>query len=127
MKRANRAGWRQIGGKLLYLKSAAEQRYASYLQWLMINKVIWMWYYEPKTFWFEGIKRGVVSYKPDFKIVNNDETQYWVEVKGYMDGKSKTKIKRFAKYFPKETLIVVDKNWFARNSGKLKGLVPGWE
>jgi hypothetical protein len=57
------------------------------------------WEFEPKTFYFEDIKRGCVSYTPDFYLPEEDK---WVEVKGWMDSKSKTKIKRFKKYFPEE-------------------------
>lgn len=118
----------EINDKAYPFKSKSEHRYARYLEWLRINENIHSWEYEPKTFWFEGIKRGCVSYKPDFCIIEKHPVDfYWVEVKGYMDAKSLTKIKRFRKYFPNETLIIIDSNWFKRNSGKLKGLVPGWE
>jgi hypothetical protein len=69
----------------------------------------------------------VVSYLPDFKVTDLNETYYWVEVKGFMDAKSRTKIKRFKKYFPQETLLVVSKNWFKTNSKKLKGIIKEWE
>lgn len=83
--------------------------------------------HEPNTFWFEGIKRGVVSYLPDFLVLENDGKSYYVEVKGYMDAKSKTKIKRFAKYYPKERLIVIDSKWFKRNNPMMRKLIKGWE
>lgn len=126
MKRVNQAGWHEVGGQRCYFRSKAERRYATYLEWLRINFNIEKWEYEPKTFWFEGIRRGVVSYKPDFKITKTPTSHYWVEVKGYMDAKSLTKIKRFNKYFPEESLIVVDSNWFKSNSPKLKHLIPDW-
>ena len=90
-------------------------RFAFYLQLLKRAEEILDWEYEPHTFWFEGIKRGCVSYKPDFRIFKKDGKHYWVEVKGYMDAKSKTKIKRFAKYFPEEELRIIDKSWFSKN------------
>ena len=74
-----------------------------------------MWEHEPSTFWFENIKRGVRSYLPDFRVWNVDGTHYWVEVKGYMDSKSKTKIKRFKKYYPNEPIYIVDKEWFRKH------------
>jgi formylmethanofuran dehydrogenase subunit A len=52
---------------------------------------------------------------PDFLVTKTDGTTYWVEVKGYMDAKSLTKIKRFKKYYPLETLVVVDADWFKTN------------
>ena len=57
---------------------------------------------------FEAIKFGTRSYRPDFKIYNNNGTIEYHEVKGYMDAKSKTKIKRMAKYYPKIKLIIID-------------------
>lgn len=125
------AGWHEIGGQRCFFRSKSEKRYCSYLEWLRINQNIQTWSYEPKTFWFNqggaNLLRGTVSYKPDFLVTCNDNSHYWVEVKGFMDAKSKTKINRFAKYFPKEKLEVVDSSWFSRNSPKLKGLVPGWD
>jgi hypothetical protein len=78
------------------------------------------WEHEPQTFWFETIKRGVRSYLPDFKVTLHDGTHYWVEVKGYMDAKSHTKLKRFAKYYPKEKLILMTGDWFKKNEWKIK-------
>lgn len=121
------AGWHEFGERKYYMRSKAEYRFSCYLEWLKKIGNIHSWEYEPKEFWFEPIKRGCVSYKPDFLVTSNDSSHYWVEVKGYMDAKSKTKISRFKKYFPHEKLEVVDAKWFSRNSKKLKSLVPGWD
>jgi len=125
MTRTNKAGWREIGDKRCYFKSAWEANYARYLQWLKENGRIIDWEYEPQDFWFKEIKRGVRSYKPDFKV-SHETYHYWVEVKGYYDSKSLTKIKRFRKYYPKEILTVIDKEWFAQY-GKIYSFIPGWE
>lgn len=74
--------------------------------------IIKTWEHEPQIFWFNEIKRGTRSYLPDFKVTLSDGSHYWVEVKGYFDSKSLTKIKRFHKYYPGEKLIVVSKEWF---------------
>jgi len=118
-------GWAEIGGKRHYFKSLWEYNYACYLQWLKSLDQIKEWEYEPKTFWFEGIRRGVTNYKPDFRVTENNDSTHWDEVKGYMDQKSKTKIKRFKKYFPEETIRVVGAEWFKKF--KWKTLVPGWK
>lgn len=118
-------GWLTIGGKPIYFRSRWERNYARYLEFLKQFNHIMDWQYEPKTFWFEGIKRGVVSYKPDFYVIESDTT-YWVEVKGYMDSKSKTKLRRFRKYFPDENIIVVEEKWFNANK-QFRGLIKGWE
>ncbi len=122
-----RSAWRTIGGQRKYFRSRWEANFARYLEYLKANNHIRFWRYEPKIFWFEGIKRGTNNYLPDFKVTKLDGTHYWVEVKGYMDAKSKTKIKRMKKYFPDEELIVRGKKWFGENASKIKILCPGWE
>jgi hypothetical protein len=54
--------------------------------------------FEPKVFTFP-IKRGTKGYTPDFYLPKHDE---WLEVKGYLDDKSKIKLKRFKRYYPDE-------------------------
>ncbi|MFO7745447.1 MAG: DUF1064 domain-containing protein [Psychroflexus sp.] len=120
-------GWRKLGHKSYYFRSKWEANYGRYLYFLKKEKQIKDWEHEPKTFWFENIKRGVRSYLPDFKVIQKNGEYYWVEVKGYYDRKSLTKIRRFRKYYPNEKLVLVDKNWFAKNAGVLKPLIKGWE
>lgn len=114
-----KCGWLNLDGKRIYFRSGWEARYAKYLTWLKRHKKIVEWEHEPKTFWFEGIKRGCVSYLPDFRVDDCEGNSYWVEVKGWMDAKSKTKIKRFRKYYPHEKLIVIDGSWFRKNGAKI--------
>lgn len=104
------AGWYKIAGKKYYFRSGWEVVYARYLQWLKNKEKIQKWEYEPKTFWFKKIKRGIRSYTPDFRIYNWTGTIEYHEVKGYMDSKSKTKIKRMAKYYPTIILIIIDED-----------------
>jgi hypothetical protein len=122
-----KSAWREIGGKRKFFRSKWEANYARYLEYLKCQKIIADWLHEPETFWFEGIKRGCVSYLPDYKVLLPDGSHYWVEVKGYMDDRSKTKIKRFEKYFPKESLKVIDGTWFKKNNSKLRIICPNWE
>ena len=68
------------------------------------------WEFEPDIFWFLKIKRGVRSYKPDFKVFNSNGTVEYHEVKGWMNPKSKTKLKRMAKYYPNIKMILVDRD-----------------
>ena len=114
-----------LGG--LFFRSAWEANYARYLNFLIERGQIQKWEFEPETFWFEKIKRGVRSYMPDFKIYRLDETSYFVEVKGWMDDKSKTKIKRMAIYHPKIELIVFDKTDYAKLKKQFAGVLPFWE
>jgi len=109
-----RCGWREIGGYRKYYRSRWEANYARYLEYLRGRGDIVSWAHEPTTFWFEGIKRGVTSYLPDFHVVYTDGREEYHEVKGWMDSKSVTKLKRMAKYHPQVVLIVVDKKVYTK-------------
>lgn len=123
MIRTNKAAWLTIDGKPMYFRSQWEGQYAMYLEFLKKQGVIASWEHEPHTFWFENIKRGVRSYLPDFKVIQPDGSHYWVEVKGYMDSKSLTKIKRLRKYYPNEKIYIADKEWFSKNRFIVKNIL----
>jgi hypothetical protein len=99
--------WETIAGVDIFFRSQWEVDYAKYLQFLKENGNIAEWKYECKTFWFDKIKRGCVSYKPDFKVIENSGEHSWHEVKGWMDNNSKTKLKRMKKYYPKEKIVLI--------------------
>lgn len=102
-------GWLELGGKRYYMKSIWERNIARYLEWLKIHKQILEWEYEPKTFVFEAIKFGNRTCTPDFRITELSGKQHWLEVKGWMDPTSKTKLSRMARYFPAERVEVLGK------------------
>jgi len=109
----------------VYFRSAAEANIVRLFNHLMIP-----WEYEPKEFKFSGIDHGTQSYLPDFRIdlrswadparstqgwpsgfLKLAPQQYWVEVKGWMDKTSQTKLSRFFQYYPKEAeqlILLVD-------------------
>lgn len=120
------AGYRDDLGEI-YFRSKWEANYARYLNLLKERGEIFQWEYEPDTFWFEQIKRGVRSYKPDFKVWDKEGSDpYYIEIKGYMDQKSKTKISRMAKYYPNVKLILVDaKSYYSLRS--IAHIIPKWE
>jgi hypothetical protein len=120
-------GWREIGGVRKFYRSRWEANYGRYLEFLRVNGKIQSWKHESKTFWFEGIKRGCRSYLPDFLVVNNDGTEEYHEVKGYMDSRSLTKLKRMKKYYPEVKLLVVGAEWFKANMKRLREFVPDIE
>lgn len=121
-----KAAWHEIGGQRKYYRSNWEANYAYYLQWLKEGGHIADWKHEPKTFWFEGVKRGTVSYLPDFWVLENDGRDSFHEVKGWMDDRSKTKIARMAKYYPDVILLVIDGKAYRELRRKVSSLVPGW-
>lgn len=104
----SKQGWYEIAGEHYYFRSTWEVNYARLLEWLKCNNKIKCWEYEVDTFWFKDVKRGVRSYTPDFKIKNKDGGIEYHEVKGWMDAKSKTKLKRMAKYYPQIHIEVID-------------------
>lgn len=114
-----------LGG--LYFRSAWEANYARYLNFLVSKGEIAGWAFEPKTFEFEKIKRGTRAYTPDFRVDLVGGGHEWHEVKGWMDDKSKTRLARFARYFPAEKLIVIDQSWFKSASKTIARMLPNWE
>jgi hypothetical protein len=125
-KSRGKSKWVKLGGKRFYARSSWEANYAHYLQFLKASGSIKDWEHEPETFWFNGIKRGTVSYLPDFRVTNLDGSIEYVEIKGWMDSKSKTKVKRMAKYHPKVKLIVIDSAAYKALAKTAKLVVPGW-
>ena len=119
-------GWFEIDGKRMYLKSNWERRYCLYLSFMKKHGHIIDYWYEPETFYFKGIKRGTTNYKPDWKVLFPSGNFEFIEVKGYLDSKSATKIKRMAKYFPELKLRVVDGTWFKANALMLKKVLKNW-
>jgi hypothetical protein len=117
--------WATIGDKPpIYFRSTWEYYYAIFLEKLKQEKKIIDYKHEPKCFWFEGIKRGVRSYLPDFCITHLNGTEEWSEVKGYFDSKSQTKMKRMAKYYPEVKIRLVGADWFKINLKSCKALEP---
>ncbi len=117
--------WYDRNGKHNYMRSKWEYNYACYLDFLKEHNEIKDWEHEPKTFWFDNIKRGVRSYLPDFKIIKNNGAIEYHEVKGYMDKRSKTKIKRLSKYYPHIKLIIISKKEY-KEIAKWSKLIKGW-
>lgn len=120
-------GHYDIGGIDFYFRSLWEANYALYLNFLVKQKQIIKWEFETDTFWFEKIKRGVRSYMPDFKVFNKDGTIEYHEVKGWMDKKSVTKIKRMATYYPKIKLIVIDQTSYKDIKNKMGTLLKFYD
>lgn len=125
-----RGGWREIGGYKKYYRSRWEANYARYLEHLKSQGVIDSWAHEPTTFWFEGIKRGVNNYLPDFQVNVIEDGQIkeeYHEVKGWMDAKSATKIKRMAKYHPDVKLLIIDRKLYTKLEREFCTVIEGWE
>jgi hypothetical protein len=105
----------------MYFRSKWEANYALYLDFLTKNGDIKGWEYEVDTFEFEKIRHGTTRYTPDFKVMDGDTVYH--EVKGYLDARSKTKLKRMAKYFPHVKLVLIEKKQYSEILKKLKGVI----
>jgi len=111
-----------------FFRSAWEANFARYLNLLIRNGDITRWEYEPDRFEFTAIKRGTRSYCPDFKIWDHDDSEpYYYEVKGWMDAKSKTRLKRMAKYYPGVKIIVFGSKEYTSLRKNLSNIIPNWE
>jgi hypothetical protein len=95
-----------------FFRSKWEANYALYLDFLIKQKVIKGWEFEAQSFFFEKIKSGTKKYIPDFKVTMIDGSIEFHEVKGFMQQKDRTKIRRMAKYFPDVKLVLIDKVFY---------------
>lgn len=68
-----------------------------------------------------------MSYLPDFRVITLDGKEEYHEVKGWMDDRSKTKIKRMSIYYPEVKLIVIDKKIYKSIEKKAKLFIKEWE
>jgi len=118
-------GYFNIDGKMMFFRSKWEGNYACYLNFLKSKGEIRDWEYEADTFVFEEIKYGTRSYTPDFKVCNNNNDIEYHEVKGWMTPKSKTQLKRMAKYYPKINIVLIGAENY-REIMKWAKLYPGW-
>lgn len=112
-----------------YFRSSWEANLGRYYNYAGIK-----WLYEPKIFYFNDsllmgkkkIKKGTLSYTPDFYL---PELDTWVEVKGYLRDKDKTKLKRFKKYYPEEFkklwFVIYDKYSRSVANGKIIKFLVG--
>jgi len=57
------------------------------------------WEYEPKTFFYNGVRKGAISYTPDIYLPEQD---IWIEIKGYLRPQDKSKIRKMKEFFPEE-------------------------
>lgn len=110
-----------------YFRSSWEANWARYLNFLKQQGQITGWDYEPDVFEFQPIKRGSRFYTPDFKVYHDTGSYEYHEVKGWMDQRSRTKLKRMAKYYPQVKIVLVEKALYTDVARKIGKMLPGWE
>ena len=127
----------ELGSKMLriFFRSKMEANVARYLEALRTSRIylegrsVANWLYEPCRFGFPN-PRGVREYVPDFLVLYNGRPFEFVEVKGYMDKASRTKLNRFAKNFPDlhtNHFRLIDESNYKAIARKLGPSIPGWE
>jgi len=114
-----------IDGKTFFARSRWEANVAAYLQYLKDNELIKDWEHEAQEYRFDSIKRGVMSYLPDFKITRTNGSFYLIEVKGYMDDKSKTKLNRMKKFYPDILIDLIESKRYKELENQ-SGLFKWW-
>lgn len=110
-----------------YFRSSWEANWARYLNCLLAAGQVSGWEFESETFEFAGIRRGARFYTPDFKVTNADGTVEYHEIKGWMDQRSQTKLRRMAKYHPSVRVLVIEKAAYTEVCRKIGPLLPNWE
>jgi hypothetical protein len=110
-----------------YFRSRWEANWARYLNWMKARGEITGWEYETETFEFSKIKRGSRFYTPDFKVTENSGAIIYHELKGWLDKKSITKLKRMKKYHPSVEVLLVQKREYDAVRKQLHSIIPGWE
>lgn len=110
----------------MYFRSSWEANYARYLNLLKHDGVISKWEYEANTFRFPQGFGNVLSYTPDFKIFN-DDSFYFVEVKGWMNERSKAALEKMNKYYPDINIIVVDEHAYKELKRAYSSSIKNWE
>lgn len=110
-----------------FFRSSWEANYARYLNYQLSLKTIAKWEFEPETFIFTGETRGAISYLPDFKIFNIDGTIEYHEIKGWMDAKSKSKLKKMTKFYPHIKLTIIGQKEYTALEKQYKIIIPYWE
>lgn len=110
-----------------FVRSSWEANVARYLFFLMEKGTIYKFEYEPDTLRFENAKQGIRSYTPDFKVWDTENgTPYYIEVKGFMDDKSKTKLKMMNKHYPEVRVDLIMQKEYNKIKKSSK-LIKNWE
>lgn len=105
----------------IYLRSSWEANVARVLNFLGLP-----WDYECRRFRFADVGDGVLSYCPDFYLMESD---IWIEVKGWMDEKSKVRLTKMREFYPEEysKLYLIDAQEYSKIQKQYKKIITEWE
>lgn len=110
----------------IHWRSSWESNVARWLKWRQERGEIILWEFEPKSFVFSGVSRGVVCYLPDFRLTYPDGSQEYLEVKGRETSKDRTKWSRMRNHYPNVKLRVIGKAEYLKLCREFRDL-PNWE
>lgn len=121
-----RRGKRSDIGDIMF-RSRWEANYARFLNFLKLIGHVKCWEYEVETFRFDGIKRGTLTYTPDFRVTIASGAVEYHEVKGWMNAKSATRLKRMRKYHPSVKVVLIDEKRYRAIEKEHGKSLPNWE
>jgi len=111
-KMGNRVLWRTIAGRDIRFRSKAEYNWALYCQWRKEqdpegNIYIQNWEYEIKRIHFDDDARKPRSYLPDFWITEAGGNVHIEEVKGWLDGPTRSRCRKFFLERPEKIHLIL--------------------
>ena len=114
-----------VGKHKFLAKSTWEYDVALYLQYLLDHAYISSWEYEPISFDFDYEGNGIRSYKPDFRVIRKGK-EYFIEVKGWQDTKSKLKKKLMSEKYPDVQMVYIDQSVYEKIRLKHGNTLPNF-
>lgn len=115
-----------FGEKEYRFRSSWERNFAFYMEYIKCKREIKDWYYESEIFSFPQNEYGFKTYKPDFKIVHNDGSVEYIELKGWVNKKALDKMELMARYFPEVKIELYDGDKYNEIKKKYSHLVD-WD
>lgn len=107
-------------------RSSYEANYARFLNREMELGRVESWSYEPDVFRFHGYDEGPHDYTPDFGVRYTGGAFEYHEIKGFMNGRSKKRLRRMKQQYPDVRIRLVDEDWFNRAKSSHDG-IDHWE
>jgi hypothetical protein len=105
----------------IYFRSSWEANFARICNYENIQ-----WKYESQKFIFENVDDGILSYTPDFYLLEYDKI---IEIKGWMNKQSVLRLEKFKKYYPNEynKLIIITEKEYKLLKTRYKNMIENFE
>jgi len=114
----------------MYFRSRWEANYARILTYRKNDPMdpLEDWFYEPDRFdFFQQPKGTPSSYLPDFKVVEACAQPYYVEIKGWMDQKSRDRLRLMKRMYPDVYVLVIGASEYRELEQTWKDRLDIWE